>query len=124
YEPALLGMGRADVADPGDRFVSHVLAEAVALLGRARRVERSRVAVEHRIILIGLTGHEAIESIAAPGAAGGPPLERSGSADFRRGRVVPLAEAAGCIAVKPQDFGNAYAPVRHHAAIPRITRAH
>src|SRR5580704_14247577 len=55
-------------------------------------------------VLRGFAGEEAIEIFEA--VAGGPVVERPGGGSLFGGRIVPLAESGGAVAVVFQNFGN------------------
>ena len=57
------------VRDELDRVVGQVLGEVVALLGRARRLDRVVVVDEVGVALVGLAAEEAVEALEAAARA-------------------------------------------------------
>ena len=100
-EERLVGRHRLLRLDPVDRLVGHVHGEVVVL--HLRRLDLDQPVVDERIPLVGLAADEAVELVEA--LVRGPAIERSRHAGLPRGRLVPLAERAGAVAVEPQHLG-------------------
>ena len=121
-EPGLVAVGGPDVPGPIDRLVGHVGGEVIALFRRFRLRDPGRIAVDRGIILVGLALVEAIEIVEPE--AGGPAVERPGGGDVGLGRVVPLAEDPGGVAVVPQDLRDERGALWDHAGVAGIAGAH
>ena len=98
----LLGRDRLGIVDELDGLVGEIASEVVALLWRARLVDRMVVVDEIRIPLIGLGAEEAIEALEPasgwPVAAGGGKVHLIGWAE------VPLADNIGVPAGLTEDL--------------------
>ena len=101
--------------DPGDRAVAQVLGEVV--LGICRHLERDRVLVQGRGVLVGLTGQEAVEVLEA--RTGGPAVERAQRTRLEGRHLMTLAELGRRVAVEPQDLGQRSRRVRSHRCVAR-----
>ena len=95
------------------RLVRHVLGQVVLLV--VGRLDGVRVLDEARLPLRGLAGEEAVEVVEA--VAGGPVGERAHRGRLVGGRVVPLAEGGGLVAVVAQDLGHGGGRHRHDAGV-------
>ena len=112
-EPRLVGVVGADRVDPLDRLVGDVVREVVELPVLALRHADDRVVLDDdRVVLAGRAGQEAPPVVEAPGLR--PVVERARGAHRATGRQVPLAEAAGDVAVLLEDPGQR--PCRSAAA--------
>ncbi len=102
HEPRLLRVLGADRVQPLDGLVGEVVGEVVLLAVLALRYAEHRVVLgDDRVVLAGGAAQEAPEVVEAPGQR--PPVERPGGALDVVRRQVPLAEAAGDVAVLAQD---------------------
>ena len=113
-EERLLGGDRLGVLDELERLVGDVLAEVVALLGRARRVDGVVVVDEVRIPLVGLGAEEAVEALEA--AARRPVAPRRGEVHLRLRAQVPLADHVGVPPLRAEDLLDLAVLGRDHAA--------
>ena len=87
---------------PGDGVVGQVGGQVI--LGIVRRLDRVGVLNEPRLPLRSFTGKEAIEILEA--VSRGPTVERTHGSCLSGGRVVPLAEGCGAVAIVLQHFRN------------------
>ncbi len=118
HEPRLLGILSAHGVQPLDRLVRQVVGEVVlATVGRFRHADVRIVLRDQRIPLARGAAEEAPEAVEAPGLR--PVRERPGSALLTVRRQVPLAEAAGHVAVLPQHARERHAGPRHGARVAR-----
>ena len=108
HEERLVGRHRLLRLHPVDRLVGHVHGEVVVL--HLRRLDLDRAVIDERIPLVGLAADEAVELVEA--LVRRPAIERSRHAGLPRGRLVPLAEGAGAVAVEPQHLGQRRDAVR------------
>ena len=117
-EPWLLSVLRAHGVQPLDRLVGDVVGEVVGLPVLALRHAEGRVVLgDDRVVLAGRAGEEAPPVVEAP--AGRPVVERARRAELVPGRDVPLAEAAGDVAVLAQDAREGGARARPHSGVAR-----
>ena len=114
-------LGRVDLLDVGDelhRLVDQVLAEVVALLGRARRLHLVVVVHQVRIPLAGVTAQEAVETLEA--APQRPPVERACARLLVARRQVVLPDHERAVAVLEQHLGQEAVLERDDAVVPGI----
>ena len=96
-EPGFVRIGCPDVLCPGNRFVGHVFGEMITLFRRFWLGNRSRISVDHRIILMGLSLIESIEVIKAQ--ARWPAVKWPGRTDRGFWSIVPFPEHARGISI-------------------------
>ena len=118
HEERLLRSVHVGVEHELDRLVGQVLAQVVALLGRARLGHRRVVLGQVRIPLVGLAAQEAVEALEA--AAQRPAVERPRGRVLLRGREVPLAEAEGVVALLEQHLRQHPVLERHPAVVAGV----
>ena len=115
-EPRLVGVVRADGVQPLDGLVGDVIGEVVELPVLALGDAEHRVVLgDDRIVLAGGAGQKAPPVVEAPGLR--PVLEGAGRPHLAAWRHVPLAEAAGDVAVLLQDAGQRRATARPCAGV-------
>ena len=115
-EPRLVGVVRADGVQPLDGLVGDVVREVVELPVFALGDAENRVVLgDDRIVLAGGAGQEPPPVVEAPGLR--PVLEGAGRPHLAARRHVPLAEAAGDVAVLLQDAGQRSATPRPCAGV-------
>ena len=100
-----------------DGLVDQVLAEVVAGLVRAGRVDGRVVAHQFGRVLVGLGVHEAVEAVEA--AAQRPAVVGAARARLRQRRHVPLAQHRGAPAVRAQHLGDGAGLLGDLAAVAR-----
>ena len=120
HEEGLVGHQRLLLAHPVDRVVRHVLGEVVALLGSAVGLDRHRVLVDGRGVLVRLTADEPVEVLES--AAPRPRIERPHGARLPHRHLVALAELRGGVAVERQGLGERRRRLRPHRAVARRGR--
>ena len=104
HQERLVGREGAMLAQPGDRLVGEVFAQMIFLV--VRRLDGVEVLVQPRLPLRRLAGEEAVEIVEADALAGRPERERPHRRRLGRGRVVPLAERRGLVAVSAEHLGD------------------
>ena len=110
HEERLVAHQRLLLADPVDGLVGHVLGEVIALRRGLVRLDRHRVLVDRRGVLVGLAADEAVEVLEA--RAGRPVVERAHRAGLPDRDLMALAELGGAVAVELEDFGERRGGVR------------
>src|ERR1700722_12049905 len=101
-EKWLLRRDRFLLMQPANCLVCHVGREAIALLRRGRWLDRNSILKKTRIVLVVVSGKEAVEVLEAK--AGRPPIKRTGGTYLPGGCVMPLTESRGTVAVILQHF--------------------
>ena len=91
--------------------------QVIALLRRARRLDRMVVRIELRRELVGLALQEAV--VAVKPARQRPLIEGTSDRRLLHRRQVPLADREGGIAVRPQHLGNGAGALGHRAGAVR-----
>ena len=118
HEPRLCGVVRPDRMQPLDRLVGDVVGEVVELAVVAFGDTDHRVVLgDDRIVLTGRSREEPPPMVEAP--AKRPVVERTSRTHLATRRQVPLAEAAGHVAVLLQDPGQPRATPRTCARVAR-----
>ena len=102
-EERLVGCGRAQLAHVADGAVGQVLAEVVAVGGRAGRHDRVVVLEQRRHELVGLATMEAIPTLEA--ATARPRVTRGCHVRLVLGREMPLADRHRQVTVGREDLG-------------------
>ena len=120
-EERLVGHQRLLLADPLDRPVGDVLGEVVALLRRLVGLDRRGPLVERGVVLVRLTGDEAVEVLEAA-APRRPRVERAQRARLPHRHLVALAELRRRVAVELERLSQRRARVRPHRAVARRRR--
>ena len=119
-EERLVGQQRLLLADPVDGAIGHVLGEVVALLGRAVGLDRHRVLVDRRGVLVRLAPDEAVEVLEA--RAGRPGVERPHGARLPDGHLVALAELRRRVAVQLEGLRERCGRVRPDGVVAGCRR--
>ena len=116
HEERLVRLERLVLAQPVDRVVGEVFAQVVALVpASCGGSDAGGVAHQARLVLRRFAGEEAVEVLEA--VAGRPVVERAGGGRLLGGRVVPLAERRGAVAVVLQHLGHSGAALRDDAGV-------
>ena len=114
-------LGRVDLLDVGNelhRLVDQILAEVVALLGRARRLHLVVVVHQVRIPLTGVTAQEPVKALEA--AAQRPPVERARARLLVARRQVVLPDQERAVTVLHEHLGQEAVLERDDAVVPGI----
>ena len=119
-EERLVRHQRLLLLDPVDRLVGHVLGEVVALLRRLGLLDRHRVAVDRRRVLVRLAADEAVEVLEA--RPGRPRAERAHRARLPDRHLVAFPELRRRVAVQLQCLGERRARVRADRVVARCRR--
>ncbi len=88
--------------DPLDHAIGEIGAQVI-VLGVFGSFDRRGAVIQTRVVLVGFTPHESVELFEAHPS--GPPIERSGRADFPYRSVVPFTESRCAVAVLSQRLG-------------------
>ena len=114
HEEGLVRVEGAPVVEPVERLVDHVRGEVVCRVV-VRRLDRVVVLGQARLVLRGLAAEEAVEMLEA--VAVRPAVLRADRGGLDDGRVVPLAEGGGVVAVVLQDLGDGGGVLRDDAGV-------
>ena len=121
-EERLVRHQRLLLTDPLDGLVRHVLGEVVPVLGTAWGLDRHGVAVDRRVILVGLTPDETVE-VLEPGA-GGPLTEWAHRAGLPDRDFVTLAKLSRGIAVQQHRLCQRSRAVGDDRVVPGCRSGH
>ena len=121
HEERLVGHQGLLLTHPADRVVRQILRQVITLLGRRRRLDRGRTAVQGGIPLVVLTTDEAIEVLEAA-ATRRPGVERAHRRRLPHRHLVALTELCRRVTVQLQRHRQRRLGVRTQGAVARRRR--
>ncbi len=120
-EEGLVGHQRLLLTDPADRMVREIIGQVVTLLGRGRRLDRSRPVVQGRVPLVVLPADEPVE-VLEPATTRRPCVERPHRRGLPHRHLVALAELRRRVPVQLERLRQRRLGVRPQRVVARRRR--